>query len=76
MKQRALLKTGIIGSLIAALCCLTPVLVVLLGTVGLAAFIGYLDYVLIPALLVFLGITAYAFFWKKKCKGEDDECKL
>lgn len=76
MKQRTLMKTGIIGSLIAALCCLTPVLVVLLGAIGLAAFIGYLDYVLMPVLVVFLGITAYAFFRKKKCKGEDDECKL
>ena len=76
MKQQILLKTGIIGSLIAAICCLTPVLVVLMGAMGVAAFIGYLDYVLMPALVVFLGITAYAFFGKKKCKGEDDECKL
>ena len=45
-------------------------------SMGVAAFIGYLDYVLMPALVVFLGITAYAFFGKKKCKGEDDECKL
>lgn len=76
MKQQTLLKTGIIGSLIAAICCLTPVLVVLLGAVGFAAFIGYLDYVLMPALVVFLGITAYAFFGMKKCKGDEDECKL
>jgi len=76
MKQQTLLKTGIIGSLIAAICCVTPVLVVLMGAMGVAAFIGYLDYVLMPALVVFLGITAYAFFGKKKCKGEDDECKL
>lgn len=76
MKQTTLLKTGIIGSIIAAICCVTPVLVVLFGAVGLAAFIGYLDYVLMPALVIFLGITAYAFFRKKKCKGEDDECKL
>ena len=76
MKQQTLLKTGIIGSLIAAICCLTPVLVVFLGAVGFAGFIGYLDYALMPALVVFLGITAYAFFGKKKCKGDDGECKL
>lgn len=76
MKQQTLLKTGIIGSLIAAICCVTPVLVVFMGAMGVAAFIGYLDYVLMSALVVFLSITAYAFFMRKKCKGEDNECKL
>jgi len=68
MKKSTLLKTGIIGSVIAALCCLTPVLVILFGAVGLAAWIGHLDAVLMPALIFFLALTAYAFF--KKDKGE------
>ena len=55
-----LLKTGIIGTVIAALCCFTPVLVVLFGVVGLSAAVGYLDYVLMPALAVFVLITVYA----------------
>lgn len=55
-----LLKMGIIGTVIAALCCFTPVLVVLLGVVGLSAAVGYLDYVLIPTLAVFVVITIYA----------------
>ncbi len=65
MKRNTLLKTGIIGSAIAALCCFTPVLVVLFGAVGLAAWAGYLDYVLMPALVFFLGLTAYAYFCGK-----------
>ena len=48
---RGLLRIGIIGTVLAALCCFTPILVVLLGAVGLAALTGYLDYVLFPALL-------------------------
>jgi len=40
MNNRTLLKTGIIGTVIAALCCFTPVLVVLLGVVGLSAWLG------------------------------------
>jgi len=60
MNNRTLLKTGIAGTVIAALCCFTPVLVILLGVVGLSAWLGWLDYVLIPALLVFVGITIYA----------------
>jgi mercuric ion transport protein len=59
-----MLKTGIIGTIIAALCCFTPVLVILLGAVGLSAFIGWLDFVLLPALVIFLTITGYAL-WKK-----------
>ncbi|NCN88798.1 MAG: mercury resistance system transport protein MerF [Gallionella sp.] len=55
-----MLKTGIAGTVIAALCCFTPVLAILLGVVGLSAWLGWLDYVLIPALLVFVGITIYA----------------
>ncbi|MGE3843364.1 MAG: mercury resistance system transport protein MerF [Vicinamibacterales bacterium] len=60
MDNRTLLRTGIAGTVVAALCCATPVLVVLLGAVGLSAWIGGLDYVLIPALVAFLGLTTYA----------------
>jgi mercuric ion transport protein len=55
-----LLATGVIGTVIAALCCFTPVLVVLFGAVGLSAFVGVLDYVLLPALLAFVLLTVYA----------------
>ena len=60
MDNRTLLRTGIAGSVVAALCCATPLLVILLGAVGLSAWVGWLDYALIPALVVFLGITIYA----------------
>ncbi len=60
MNDRKLLGIGIAGTVIAALCCFTPVLVVSLGIVGLSAWVGGLDYVLFPALAVFIGITVYA----------------
>ena len=65
MKRQALLKTGIIGSIVTALCCFTPVLVWLFAGVGLVVLVAYLDFVLFPVLAVFLGITAYALFIKK-----------
>jgi len=37
MSDNKLLGIGIVGTVIAALCCFTPVLVILLGAVGLAA---------------------------------------
>jgi mercuric ion transport protein len=64
MKNETLLKVGIIGTIVAALCCFTPILVILFGAVGLSALVGWLDYVLFPALAIFLAITAYAV-WKK-----------
>jgi mercuric ion transport protein len=66
MNDKRLLKTGIIGSVIVALCCVTPILVVLFGVVGLSALVGYLDYVLLPALAVFLAITGYALWIRRR----------
>ena len=68
MNDRRLLRTGIIGTVIAALCCFTPILVVLFGVVGLSALVGYLDYVLFPALAFFAGLTVYAL-WRRSQRG-------
>ena len=67
-KHTKLLRIGIGGSVIAALCCFTPILVVLLGVIGAAAWVGYLDYVLLPALVIFIGITVYA--WQKRRQAQ------
>jgi len=66
---KIIIKVGVIGTILAALCCATPVLVILLGAVGLGALTGYLDYVLLPALAIFILIAAYGF-WKKKKNDE------
>lgn len=60
-------KAGIWGSIVAAICCLTPILVVGLGLIGLAAFTPYLDYVLFPVLGLFLILAYYG--WSKTRKG-------
>lgn len=63
---RALLTTGVVGSLAVLLCCVTPALVVLLGALGLSAWLGWLDYVLIPALVGFVGIAVFALRKRKR----------
>lgn len=68
MTNETLLRVGIAGSIIAALCCFTPALVILLGAVGLSSLIGVLDYVLLPVLAIFLAITGYAL-WKRRRAG-------
>jgi hypothetical protein len=62
---KTLLRVSVIGTVLVALCCFTPILVILLGTLGLATLTGYLDYVLLPALAFFIGLTLYAI-WRKK----------
>lgn len=65
MKNDHLLRVGIIGAIVAAVCCFTPVLVILLGVVGFSAVVGWLDYVLFPVLALFIGLAAFAL-WKRR----------
>ncbi|HIJ93474.1 MAG: mercury resistance system transport protein MerF [Rhodospirillales bacterium] len=64
MIDMKLLHTGIIGSAIAAVCCFTPLLVILFAAVGLSSWMGWwLDYFLLfPALAFFLALTGLAIY--------------
>jgi mercuric ion transport protein len=64
VKDATILKTGVVGAVVAAICCATPVLVFGLGALGLSAWVGGLDFVLLPALAIFLGMTAYGL-WRR-----------
>lgn len=68
MNNETLVKTGIIGAVIAALCCATPVLVILLGAVGLSALTGYLDYVLLPALALCIGLIGFGLYRQRRSR--------
>ena len=46
------------GTVIAALCCFTPLLVIALGTLGMATLVTYLDAFLLPLLALFVLIFA------------------
>ena len=69
MKDRTILRTGIVGSVIAAICCFTPALVVFVGFVGLSAIAGWLDYGLFPILFASMGVVAYALYLRSGRKG-------
>ena len=71
MNDKKILQFGIFGTIIAALCCFTPVLVVLLGVVGLSATIGYRDYVLLPALAFFALLVVYAL-WRRQSRKQTE----
>jgi mercuric ion transport protein len=69
VKKTHLLTTGLVGSAVAAVCCFTPLLVGVLGVLGLGGLTGYLDYVLVPALAGFLGLTFYSLSRKVRDAG-------
>lgn len=50
-----------LGTVVVALCCFTPLLVSLLGVLGLAMFTAYLDIVLLPALVLLAVLTVLAY---------------
>jgi len=60
------LYAAIGGTLVVALCCFTPILVITLGVFGLSTVTPYLDYVLLPALLVMIIVVIISYLkWKK-----------
>jgi len=68
-KDKKLLRTGAVGTAIAAICCFTPALVVLVGFAGLSAIVGWLDYGLFPILFASMGLVAYALYLRSGRKG-------
>jgi mercuric ion transport protein len=54
------------GTILVAACCFTPVLVVVLGAIGLGTIIPYLDFVLLPGLLAMIVLTVISYKrWKR-----------
>lgn len=66
MKNK-LLVLGLGGTLLAMLCCFTPLLPIVLTALGLTALLNvlYHDAVLLPLLAGFLTLTGYAL-WRQK----------
>ena len=66
MKNK-LLVLGVGGTILAILCCFTPLLPIVLTALGLTGLLGvlYNDAVLLPILAGFLILTGYAL-WRQK----------
>ena len=61
LRGRKCIKAGVCGSIVATLCCVTPLLAIALASVGLATIVPYLDYILVPALLICLLLAFYGW---------------
>jgi mercuric ion transport protein len=67
---RKLFGVGLAGALVAAICCATPALAILLGALGLSAWLAWSDYVVLPALLVFAGLAVYGLSLHQRRRRE------
>jgi mercuric ion transport protein len=65
-KHKKTFFASLIGTIAVLICCFTPVLVILLGTIGLSLMVPYLDFVLFPALGLLIIVTIASFIkWRK-----------
>jgi mercuric ion transport protein len=65
MRDRTIIATGVVGAVAAAVCCVTPILAIVFGVVGLTAWLAKTDYVLIATLILCLGLTGFGLYRKR-----------
>jgi len=63
--DRALITTGTVGTILATICCATPLLAVLFGALGLTAWLAKADYIVIPALLICLALLGVGLYRRR-----------
>ena len=69
MKNKTTFYGGL-GTVLTALCCFTPILVIGLTGLGAVAIISYLDYVLFPLLAFFVAISVYGIYRNQQEKQD------
>jgi mercuric ion transport protein len=65
-KYKKTFIASLAGTIIVAVCCFTPFLVIILGAIGLSVIVPYLDVILLPALFLLIIITVISYIkWRK-----------
>jgi len=64
-----LIGTGAVGAALSLLCCVTPVLAILLGALGLTAFVAKFDYVLVPVFVASVALITFALVRRRRSCG-------
>jgi len=62
MPGRILITTGAVGAILGAICCATPLLAVVLGGIGLTAWLAKADYIVMPALLLGVALVGLGLY--------------
>jgi mercuric ion transport protein len=64
VRDRTLMTIGAVGAAMAAVCCATSLLAIVLAAVGLTAWVATVDYVLIAVFVLGLALIGWGF-----CRG-------
>jgi mercuric ion transport protein len=76
MTDRSLITTGAIGAIVAAMCCATSLLAVVLGSIGLTAWLAKADYVVIPVLFLGAALLGLGLYRRHTAAtGRDESAK-
>ncbi len=69
-----LIGVGAAGAALSMLCCVTPVLAILLGAFGLTAVVAKLDYVLVPVFVASIALVIFALVRRRRsCAAKTPE---
>jgi len=60
--SRGLIATGAVGAILAAICCATPLLALVLGATGLSAWLAGADYVVLAVLLAGMPLVGLGLY--------------
>ncbi len=74
MNDRSLIAAGGIAAVLAAICCATPILAVVLGAIGLTAWIAKADFVVLPVLLLGVVLVGFGLYRRQSataCTAKD-----
>lgn len=77
MNDRSLIATGGIAAVLAAICCATPILAVLLGGIGLTAWIARADYVVMPVLVLGVALVGFGLYRRQSsaCAAKETDLR-
>jgi mercuric ion transport protein len=64
-----LIGTGVAGAMLSMVCCFTPLLAIVLGALGLTAFVAKLDFVLIPVFVASIALVGFALLRRRSCSA-------
>jgi len=79
MNDRSLIATGGIAAILAAICCATPILAILLGAIGLTAWIARADYLVMPVLVLGVALVGAGFYRRQSstaCATKDRSTEI
>ncbi|WP_230646740.1 mercury transport protein [Bradyrhizobium sp. Leaf401] len=75
MSDRALIRAGLAGAVLAGICSSAPLIAVSLPLAGLGAWLAGTSLVMLPLLVASLGLVAWAIH-RRRPKAADRETKI